>query len=237
MPSEVPTALTFSFYALVAWGLSAVLVAFRILAPTDRIGIIMRILVVLWLGVPAALGSLGVLAGFDASPPLLMRMVALMSVGIVIFVFSKWGKKAAETLPSSLLIGTQAFRFPLELVLLGLARNQVVPIEMTLAGYNFDILTGVTALFLWIMVRRGTAKRWMLWSWNVAGMLLLLTIVAMAMLSFPKPFGWFEPQNRIVAYYPWVLLPTFLVQVALVGHLLLFRKLATEPEPEPLPNI
>lgn len=237
MPSEVPTALTFSFYALVAWGLSAVLVAFRILAPTDRIGIIMRVAVVVWLGVPAALGSLGILSGFDASPPLLMRIVALMVASIVMLVLSPWGRKAAEQLPASLLVGTQAFRFPLELVLLGLARHGLLPIEMTFAGYNFDILTGVTAFGLWLMIRRGTAKRWMLWLWNTAGLMLLVAIVTIAILSFPKPFGWFEPQNRIVAFYPWVLLPTFLVQVAFISHLLLFRKLATEPEPEPLPNV
>jgi hypothetical protein len=46
-------------------------------------------------------------------------------------------------------------------------------------------------------------------------------------LGFPKPFGIFTPQNRIVAYFPWVWLPTFLVQLALFGHLLMFRKLAS----------
>ena len=52
---------------------------------------------------------------------------------------------------------------------------------------------------------------------------------AIAVMAFPAPFGLFTPQNRIVAYFPWVWLPTFLVQLALAGHLLMFRKLQAMP--------
>jgi hypothetical protein len=61
-------------------------------------------------------------------------------------------------------------------------------------------------------------------------------IVGLAIVSTPSPFGYFEPQNLIVAFYPWVWLPTFLVQIALLSHLLLFRKLMIPPPPRG-PNI
>ena len=93
----------------------------------------------------------------------------------------------------------------------------------------FDILTGASALVLWVLHRRGGVSPSVLRMWNTIGLALLVTIVTLAVLSFPKPFGLFTPQNQIVAYFPWVWLPTFLVQLALLGHLLMLRKLRTAP--------
>jgi hypothetical protein len=107
---------------------------------------------------------------------------------------------------------------------------------MTFQGYNFDILTGALALPLWILLHMRRAPRWALWAWNVTGLGLLLIIVGVAVAAFPVPFGLFEPPNLLVAFYPWVWLPTFLVQIALLSHLLMFRKLMI-PLPPPGPNI
>ena len=55
--------------------------------------------------------------------------------------------------------------------------------------------------------------------------MLLITIVTIALLSFPKPFGWFDPPNRIVAGWPFIWLPTVHVQLALFGHVVVLRRL------------
>ena len=62
-------------------------------------------------------------------------------------------------------------------------------------------------------------------AWNALGLALLATIVAVAFLSTPSPLRVFanEPANTIVAAFPYVWLPAFLVQGALFGHLLVFR--------------
>jgi hypothetical protein len=56
-------------------------------------------------------------------------------------------------------------------------------------------------------------------------MVLLLNIVVIAILSMPTPLRHFhnEPANTFIAYFPYIWLPAFLVQVALFGHLLVFR--------------
>jgi hypothetical protein len=76
----------------------------------------------------------------------------------------------------------------------------------------------------------------MLWAFNILGTILLFTVVTIAILSFPEPFGLFTPANLLVAFYPWVWLPTFLVQLALLAHVLLYRKLLLPPPP-PRPNV
>jgi hypothetical protein len=229
--------LIYSFYALIAWGLVAIFAAFRVLAGEHlNRGIGFRVGLLVWLGIPAVLSFQGVFLDFGARPPQLMRVVIPMALVIVAFVFSPWGKSAAQKIPESLLVGTQVFRLPLEVILYALALRGLLPFEMTFSGYNFDIVTAVFALPLWWLVRRNAAPRWALLLWNIVGTLLLVAIVILAVLAFPEPFGWFLPENQIVAWFPWVWLPTFLVPLALVSHLLIFRKLAMPPPPE-LPNI
>jgi hypothetical protein len=237
VPAELPAHLTYSFYAIAAWGLSATFAAFRILAGENvKRAMALRVAIVVWLAVPAVLAVRGVFLNFTSVPPNLLRLVLPMLLIVVALCASPWGRYAAEKLPTSLLVGTQAFRFPLELVLYGLAAHGLLSSEMTLLGYNFDIVTGILALPLWWSVRRLTAPRWALLAWNALGFVLLVVVLTIAILSFPVPFGWFDPPNLIVAFYPWVWLPTFLVPIALCSHILLMRKLLM-PESPPAANV
>ena len=96
---------------------------------------------------------------------------------------------------------------------------------MTYSGINFDIVSGLTAgaLALWIATGRKTGP--VVVAWNVMGIVLLATIVTIAVLATPVPFRRFTegPANLLPGSFPYVWLPTFLVQMALLGHLLVFR--------------
>jgi hypothetical protein len=63
--------------------------------------------------------------------------------------------------------------------------------------------------------------------WNLVGLGLLINIVIIAILSTPVSFRVFlnEPANTFITHAPYVWLPVFLVQAALCGHLLVFRRL------------
>lgn len=231
MAETIPLALTYWFYLLVAWGLAGLFVAFRILAGRSvSAGLAMRAGLLLWLGVPALLALRGWFVQWGATPPHLMRVMIPIALLVVGFAFSPAGKRAAERLPWTLLVGIQGFRLPLELLLFALSARAVLPREMTLSGYNYDIVTGVLALVLWTFLYKKGAAAWMLWAFNALGLAFLVTVVTIAVLAFPEPFGWFSPPNLIVALYPWVWLPTFLVPLALVAHLLCIRKLMLPEE-------
>lgn len=237
VPSDLPFLLTLTFYGLVAWGLSATFAAFRVLADNEvRRGLVLRACVVVWLGVPAYLAVTGALFDFSGVPPKLMLLIFPLLFTTVLLCVSPWGAVAAKRLPASLLVGTQVFRLPLELVLFGLAQRELLSSEMTFSGYNFDILTGILALPLWWRLRKQTASWRALLAWNILGLVLLITVVGIAIVSFPSPFGWFEPPNTIVAFYPWVWLPTFLVPIALASHLLMFRKLLFSADEDAEPS-
>ena len=123
------------------------------------------------------------------------------------------------------LVGYQVFRVPLEWVLHELYSEGVIPVQMTYAGQNFDIVTGVLAAALALWIRAGHRTVWLAIVWNIMGLALLVNIVAIAILSTPVPFRYFmnDPPNLLPGTFPYVWLPAFLVQAALFGHLLVFR--------------
>jgi hypothetical protein len=156
-----------------------------------------------------------------------MILVAALTAVTLITAFSPLGTRLASTMALSLLVGFQFFRVPVELILHRLAVEEVIPYVMTYAGWNFDILTGISAAVLGLVLVRRSLPHRVLIAWNVAGLLLLVNIVTIAVLAAPVPFQLFRdgPSNTLPSTFPYVWLPTVLVQVALFGHLLLFRRL------------
>jgi hypothetical protein len=169
-----------------------------------------------------------VLARFDVFPPPVLLLMAPTFVASTAFAFSRTGSMLARGLPLAVLVGLQAFRIPLELILHELGRAGVLPVQMTWDGMNLDVVSGITAaaLAIWSVYTR--VPRLVLVLWNVLGLVLLLVIVTIAALSAPLPFRVFmnEPANTIVTTVPYVWIPAFFVQAAWIGHLLVFRRLA-----------
>jgi hypothetical protein len=67
-------------------------------------------------------------------------------------------------------------------------------------------------------------------AWNLISLGLLINIVAIAIVSMPSPLRIFhnEPANTIVAEFPFIFLPTFLVPLAYGLHFLSLRKLTAK---------
>jgi hypothetical protein len=180
-----------------------------------------------WLSLTGALGYSGFFAHFDSTPPRI-ALLMLPSLGLPLRLgLSRLGKALANA-PLALLVGVQGFRLPLELVMHRAASEGTMPPQMTFSGANFDIVTGATALVVAALAARGQAPRWLLLGWNALGSLLLATILVIAVASLPNfaAFG-AEPEklNTWVAYFPFVWLPAGPVSAAVLGHVLLWRRL------------
>jgi len=143
---------------------------------------------------------------------------------------SRLGARLATTIPLSILVGFQAFRIPVELWLHRGYEEGLFPVQMTYSGLNFDIVSGVTALILGVMIWKRRAPTTLVRTWNILGLALLTAIVTIAILTAPVPFRLFHegPANVWVTRFPGVWLPAILVQAALLGHLLVFRRLASD---------
>jgi hypothetical protein len=178
---------------------------------------------VIVLAVSAVLASRGAFGDFSAAPPALVRLVIPLTVlTVLVGARSSFGARLARGVPLAWLVGFQVFRVGVEAMLYGLHGAGALPEQMTFAGRNLDVLTGLSApMVAWLVGRRGVLV------WNVIGLALLGNIVAIAVLSVPGPWQRFHaaPGNVIVTGAPWVWLPAVLVQMALFGHILVFRAL------------
>lgn len=181
----------------------------------------------LWLWATGGLALSGILGRFDIRPaPFAVLMV--LTVLLAAYVGLSRVGAALATLPLSWLVGLNAFRFPLELLMHQAVTEGVMPKQMSYTGWNFDILTGVTAMALAPAIAAGRVPRWAIGVWNALGAALLLNVVTIAVASTPL-FGAFgkapHKLNTFVAFFPYVWLPTVLVATALVLHIVIARAL------------
>jgi hypothetical protein len=183
-----------------------------------------------WLLVTALAAASGVLRWFDATPPPFAILAAAVGVVGIAVACSPLGTLLVRGLPLWALVGFQVFRLPLELVMHRAYVEGVMPGQMSYSGQNYDILSGITAGVLGFWLARGRVPRWVVVLWNFLGVALLVNIVAIAIVSTPL-FRWFgdERLNTFVTYPPFVWLPGVLVTAALMGHILVWRRLSENP--------
>jgi len=181
---------------------------------------------VLWTGGFAIAAWSGLLARFDLWPPPLMVMALIVTAGPAWLALSERARPLASRLPVAALIGFQAFRLPLEVLMNAAAAVGAMPVQMSYSGWNFDIVTGVTACLVGPLAAIGRAPRWLVWGWNIIGASLLAAIVGISVASTPviRAFG-DDRLNTWICFFPYVWIPSILVAAALAGHILLFRRL------------
>ncbi|HWZ99797.1 MAG TPA: hypothetical protein VN025_18715 [Candidatus Dormibacteraeota bacterium] len=179
----------------------------------------------LWLAATGVLGYTARLHDFSHRPPMLPALVGLAFVGVYFGSYFSAASKLIASPGLAWLIGLQVFRVAVEIFLFLGHRAGFVPVQMTFEGRNWDVLTGLTALPMAWLIAKNKAPKWLIYAWNSMGLALLLNVVVVAVLSMPTPLRRFhnEPANTFVAYFPYVWLPTYLVQVAWLSHLLIYR--------------
>ena len=182
---------------------------------------------VVWLKATWLIAWSGALRRFDAVPPPFAGFILSIVVLGVAIAFSPLGTRLVHGCSLAALVGVQAFRFPLELLMHRAWEEGVMPVQMSFSGRNFDIVTGIGAAVLGIALARWPVPRWIVLVWNVVGLALLVNVVTVAILATPifRVFG-DEHLNTWVAYPPFVWLPAVMVLGAWAGHLLIFRKLS-----------
>jgi hypothetical protein len=185
-----------------------------------------------WMLAWALVARTGALLRFDhRPPPMLFMMVATLAAGVAVGA-SPLGARLSR-LPLAALVGFQAFRLPLELVMDRAAHAGVMPVQMSFEGWNFDIVTGGSALVVAALLLADRAPRALVVAWNVLGVALLANIVAIAIASTPlvHAFGTAPAAlNTWIGTAPFVWLPTVFVSLAIAGHIVVTRRLLADAQ-------
>jgi hypothetical protein len=174
-----------------------------------------------WLAAQAALVASGRLTSLPLNGlPFLFAPVVVIWTALAL---SPVGRRVATTIPLTVLVGFQAFRLPLELVLHEWANQGTIPETMTWTGQNWDIASGVLAL---VAAPFATRFPVIVRIANIIGFALLLNVMRVAVLSSPVPFGWGQQPSLLLAFHlPYMFIVPVCVGGALFGHLVLTRAL------------
>lgn len=180
-------------------------------------------LIAFWLIFQAMMSLGGFYLKTDVIPPRLLLFGFIPAFLTIILFFVLFHQNFIEKLSLKVLTLLHVIRIPVEIVLFWLFEQKLIPQLMTFEGRNFDILSGITAPFVyWFAFRGGKTNRPLLIIWNLVALGLLVNIVTNAILSFPFPFQQFafDQPNRAVLYFPYVWLPTIIVPLVLFSHLI-----------------
>lgn len=167
------------------------------------------------------IGGLSLMEIFRFTPPVfILAIIGTIIVNVLIFK-----KISLQNLSLPLLLTIQSLRILVEVFLYKLYLDKMIPKLMTFEGFNFDIVVGAFGfLFLVIsLFRKSVLESWIFVVWNYAGIISLISIVTIGVLSSPVPIQMleFNQPNVAVLVFPYALLPTIIVPIAIVSHLLM----------------
>jgi hypothetical protein len=214
-------------YVYITFGATVVFATWLFAKATNYSKPFLTILMV-WLAIQSVLG----IVGFYSDPDTMTTRFPLLFFPALLFIIitflTKKGRAFIDQLDLPTLTIFHIIRIPVEIVLFWLFVNNSIPEAMTFHGRNFDILSGISAPFVYYFgFIRKTMNKTLIIAWNIICLLLLLNVVSAAILSLParfQQFG-FEQPNVALGYFPFVLLPACLVPLVLLSTFAAIRQL------------
>lgn len=181
-----------------------------------------------WIIFQSGLSIAGFYETMNSVPPRFPLLLLPPLLFLIICFNTSKGKSMLDHLDIKALTLFSVIRIPVEIVLFFLYEHQTIPQLMTFEGRNFDILSGITApIMYYVCFMRQKNGKTILLIWNIVCLALLLNIVINAILSIPSSFQLFafDQPNIAITYFPFVLLPSYLVPLVLLSHLVSIRQL------------
>jgi hypothetical protein len=222
MNGDIPLYITAVFVLTTLLAIGFLLRSFPRTRPVASGSQLLTFLLPFWMILTGFLAAGGFYRQFQIFPPRIFTFAVLPALLVVAALFIFFRLAFVEKLALRTLTWLHVVRLPLEIVLLLLFQSGLVPKVMTFEGWNFDVLSGLTApLVALVAFRNGRTNRALLIVWNFTALALLANIVIIAILSLPSPIQrlGFEQPNVAVAYIPFIWLPALIVPIVFFSHL------------------
>lgn len=148
-------------------------------------------------------------------------------VGIALFLWWRPFRRVVEAVPQQWLVGIQFYR-TLGVIFLILYAADKLPAQFAWPAGAGDVLVGLLApLVAFAHTRKGPQANSLLRAWNLLGIADLVVAITTGFLTSPSPVQILalDNPNRLIAQYPLVMIPVFLVPLAILLHLASLQKL------------
>jgi len=194
---EIPAYIKISFLSLTLALFVALLLglnySLKKLESPKRVICIVKtaVVIILWFCITGFLTVQGFFSQWDQLPPRVFLAVVIPVISILLIARRKGFAELINQIPQEWVVYLQSFRIFIEIILWMLFVENIIPIQMTFEGMNFDVVTGITALLVgYYGFQKGKLSKGVLIGWNVLGLVLVTTIVVIAALSTPFHSGY-----------------------------------------------
>lgn len=178
-----------------------------------------RLVVFIWLGIAFVVGATGAQRHSPVPPPAIA--VGLTIATLLVVRLSARARAGVQGLGPGPLVLFHLVRIAAGVYFLVLGASGILPREFTTPAGWGDILVGIAAL--WVLLRclpaRTTWQRVAFIVWNVAGLLDILGVLGNGVRLYVRNPSFVDPFMSL----PLAILPTFVVPIVIVSHVLLFE--------------
>ena len=179
-----------------------------------------------WLGLTWLLADLDVLAQWGSAPPRVVLLPLAVLAAMILLNRRPAFAALVAHLPRWWPVAASSARIIVELVLWAWLSDGLIPRQLTFEGRNVDVIVGLTApAVAWLITRDRIGPRAVL-VWNLLGLASLVNVAVIAVTSVPGPLraSWPGQPLTVIAYWPAVWIPAFLLPLAAVLHVVSIRQ-------------
>ena len=169
------------------------------------------------------IASSGILESFEFPPRFALLLIVPLFIFTFIFLISQRKKQWIQMIPLKWLALFQSFRILVEILFVMSVTKGVLHSEVTIEGYNYDMVFGVTALFIGFGLIKKRISRKVVLIWNYLGILVLASVIFVftSSIYLPELYGHeVTPAPVEFTRYPYILVAGFLMPLAVFIHVL-----------------
>ena len=176
-----------------------------------------------WFALAVALAVVGTYhVRSDQPPTIAFGIMIPILIGSLLIWRSPAISRLIDAIPRHWVVAIQVYRVEGVIFLILYGANLLPGLFAVPAGVG-DMVIGLTALYIGFnATRQGRLRSQSVWRWNVFGIADLVVALTTGLLTSPSPFQIFafDHPNQLISMFPLVLIPTFLVPLAMVLHVI-----------------
>jgi len=205
-------------------GFKAINLAFGKALQRKRKKIILVMGLVAWQLYIFLLGQTELLSSLELPPRFVIFLIGPAFLFTGIFIYSNRNAIWLKHIPKSWLIYLQSFRIFVETLFVFSVAQGVLHQNVTIEGYNFDMILGLTApLIAFLAFEKKIFSIKMVIAWNYLGLLVLASVIFLFLTTVFFP-GFYGSDSNLMPLeftkYPYTLVAGFLMPVAVFIHVL-----------------
>ena len=175
----------------------------------------------LWLIVQYIISETGFYHNLSLPPRIPLFMILPLFLFTLFFLKKNKKSPIIQAIPVYIPIAYQSFRAIIEPLFYFTFLQGILPVQVTFEGANYDVLLGISAIFIGLYAFRKNASKKFLIVWNYIGIAVVAFAAFTFITSFYFPSIWGGENSEISQefnQFPFILLPLFFMPSAIFMH-------------------